>query len=326
MGVNKLQCRGLQHHSMRCIRFAIVRYDWHQSRVLGHLGGGVTGQPEFQPVDAPALSFASDTLADDFLAPDECNFTLLHDRISWLHKALMAKASPRPGMRDMPRTFTYSEELKDCHLPAGSQSRAAALSASMEAFEGRFRPHHPHSLFNIAPSPMIDAVALAAVTSLNNPNAIWDLSCGKFSLLEQRVIRYLGELAGWSSPPDGIFTSGGKSTLMYAVKMGLNSVDPEVVEMGLRHTYTVISSAAVHFSLEAVCNFVGLGKSSCVRVGATPDGRIDPEGLRRALVDAIDDGRLVCAIVLAGGPLIDTRADPVREARRIVTDVLAEKG
>jgi glutamate/tyrosine decarboxylase-like PLP-dependent enzyme len=278
-----------------------------------------------QPTDS-VLSFADHALTDDFLAPDEANFPLLVSRIAWLHRCLTAKGSKRPGMRDMPLAFRYSEQLKNSQIPWASQSRAAAFDASLEAFEGTFRPHHPHSMFNIAPSPMIDAVAIAALTLMNNPNGIWDLSCGKFSLIEQRIIRYMGDLAAWTSPADGVFTSGGKATLMYAVKMGLNASDPEVVHRGITNNYVVISSSQVHFSLESVCNFLGLGRGACIRVPAGSDGRLDPSAFQSALVGAIEAGKTVCAVILAGGPLIDTRADPVRRVRAILTEAAQQGG
>ena len=272
------------------------------------------------------ISFKPDSLSRDFLSPSEDNFGLLTERISWLQKALLKKGSQRPGIRDMAEVFKYSEELKDSQLPRGAATQRLALWKSLEAFEGTFRPHHPHSLFNIAPSPMIDAVALSALTIMNNPNAIWDLSSGKFSLIEQRVIRYLGTLAGWSSPPDGAFTSGGKATLMYAVKMGLNICDPAVVKTGARNKYLVIASPAVHFSLESVCNFLGVGTNSCARVPADSHGRIDTAALKKILLDAIGTDQLIPAIILGGGALIDTKADPVREVRQILLDVVAKKG
>jgi glutamate/tyrosine decarboxylase-like PLP-dependent enzyme len=273
---------------------------------------------------APWNPFQRESLEEDFLRPDEGNFSLLADRVLYLQQELTNLGHVRPGMRDMPGIFSYSDTLSGNRLPEQSQPRSSTFKEALEAFEGTFRPHHPHSLFNVAPSPMIDTAALGALVLINNPNAIWDLSSGKFTLIEQRIAQYLGELADWNTSCDGAFTSGGKATLMYAVKLGINRCDPSAVEKGLRGKYLLLTSSSVHFSLESVCNFAGLGTKACVRIPSHQDGTIDISALKLELTEGVKNGFLLAGVILAGGPLIDTMADPIKAVRDVVEDVAAE--
>ncbi|WIX85826.1 pyridoxal-dependent decarboxylase [Amycolatopsis sp. DG1A-15b] len=267
--------------------------------------------------------FLGEELRDNFLSPVEDNFSLLAERIGELGKALDLKRGPRaaqyansdfryPGPDDWPA-------LGEC-----SMDRTTAFARTLDGFEGSFRPHSPDLLFNLMPSPLIDAVALAALTMQVNPNAIWDLMSGKFGLLEERCLRQLAALVGWQGDVGGIFTSGGKSTLLYAVKHGLRQTQVDSASAGISGHCRVLVSPYGHYSLESVCNWLGLGRSACRRVAADERGALDPEALEAELRQAFDDGVIVPAIVVSGGSLIDTCVDDVAEVRRVIDRVVRD--
>jgi glutamate/tyrosine decarboxylase-like PLP-dependent enzyme len=53
---------------------------------------------------------------------------------------------------------------------------------------------------------------------------------------------------------------------------------------------------------------------------------MDNAAFAQTLADVIDQGRLVAAVVLAGGPLIDTHADSVKAVRQAVTQMVQQAG
>src|SRR4051794_26727904 len=157
--------------------------------------GIATTELEASPHLSPA--FLGCSLETDFLRPDETNRHLLALRVAEIADAVSARQGPRSGLLSSAAPLSYRAELDQAELPLSPAERTEAVSTALEAFDGVWRPHHPDMMFNLTPSPMLDTVALAAVTALYNPNGIWDLTCGKFALLEQKVLRYLGRLAGW---------------------------------------------------------------------------------------------------------------------------------
>lgn len=262
----------------------------------------------------------------EFLRPDESNFELLIDKIRYLHRSLTTDAPPRPGRRRLVSQFSYADELPRVGLPAAPTSFEAATERSSEAFDGALNWHHPHALFNINPSPLLDTVALTTMTALYNPNAIWDISSGKFTLIERRTISHLAQLAGWNHPAGGAFTSGGRATLMYAIKSGINRCDPDAIDLGLRHRYAVLVSANAHFSVESVCNYLGLGKSAVRRIDHLRDGRMDTDALEAAFRRAVADNVRVACVILSGGGTINLAIDPVDRARAVVERVALAAG
>jgi glutamate/tyrosine decarboxylase-like PLP-dependent enzyme len=262
-----------------------------------------------------------DLLDDDFLRPDEANVHRLAERVAHFAEHVSCRRGSRPALLTSVAPFSYGQMLERAGLPFASQSREAAAEASLEAFEGVWRPHHPDMMFNLTPSPMLDTVALAAVTALYNPNGIWDLTSGKFVLLEQRVLHALGRLAGWPGPVSGTFASGGKATFLYAIKQGLNRCDPWVNDRGLDGSYAVVCSERVHYSVESVCAFLGLGRDACHRVPADASGAVDVTKLTKCVRDLAASGTRLAAVILAGGAIIDPMPDPVGDVRRALDDL-----
>jgi L-2,4-diaminobutyrate decarboxylase len=89
-------------------------------------------------------------------------------------------------------------------------------------------------------------------------------------LIEKEVIKYLTELAGWNaSLSGGIFTFGGKSTNLYALKIALNKAIPNVRKVGIDQEIRIISTDTGHPSHIEACNWLGVGTRSCIRLKTT---------------------------------------------------------
>jgi len=259
---------------------------------------------------------------NEFINPLEENIEVLIEKIRWFHERLTERPFYRAGRRDINPWFKYNDELKYTVVNERRREFEEAAALSLEAFEGCIRWHDPDALFNITPSPLLDSVAITTLTALYNPNAIWDITCGKFILIERKVIRYLSQLANWAHTSSGLFTFGGKATLFYAIKAGLNRCDKDIAKKGLRHDYVLIASDSCHFSLESLCNYAGIGQENCLRVKTTKDGIIDIEALARTIDMQIRQGKKIACIVASGGGTMNLCIDPVDSISQVIREVV----
>ncbi|MCH9683175.1 MAG: hypothetical protein K0V04_17200, partial [Deltaproteobacteria bacterium] len=176
------------------------------------------------------------------------------------------------------------------------------------------RPHDPRFSFNVLPAPLLEAVAASTIASLFNVNMIWDFYCGKMMVYERRLVAWLAELAGWDADAaGGCSTFGGKATLLYAIKSGLNRSHRRSVARGLVGDAVVVTTWSNHYSLETVCSFLGVGTERCLRVTCDDQERISLSGLESTLREQLDRGRRIGGIVLSGGSTLDHNIDPVAE-------------
>jgi glutamate/tyrosine decarboxylase-like PLP-dependent enzyme len=263
----------------------------------------------------------------EFLDRDEGNAGALLKKLEWLLEQMCRQRPIRSGRRDVDSWFRYPEELVGLQLPQKSRSFEEAAMLSLEAFEGCIRWHDPNALFNITPSPLLDTVALTALVALYNPNALWDMTSGKFVLIEKKVAHYLSQLVGWNPQSSGgLFTYGGKATLLYAIRAGLNRCDRGSVSRGLDGQYVVITGETCHFSIENLCNLSGIGQQNCLRVPAGENGAIDLICLRDTLEEQIRRGRKIACIIVSGGGTMNLSIDPVHEVATLIDQTVDKFG
>lgn len=263
-------------------------------------------------------NFAS-KFANEFLTPQESNIGTLVSKIELLAASLSDIKHNRQGRRAIDAYFDYKNETKDSEIPLKGLDYNQATVRSLEAFEGTIRWHNPNALFNLVPSPLLDTVALSTLTTLYNPNAFYDFTAGKFNLIEKRVVKALAKLANWDwEKAGGFYTTGGKSTLLYAIKTGINKSERQVVNKGLTNNHVVITSAACHFSIESVCNYLGIGQDNCVRVATGANGTIDLVKLKDEIENVLSQGKQIACVIASGGGTLNLAIDPVIEIRKIL--------
>lgn len=74
----------------------------------------------------------------------------------------------------------------------------------------------------------MNTVAASTITNIYNPNGMIDRTSAGYLKMEKQIIRQLSNLLDIdSSKSAGVFTSGGKICITYAVKCGLNRCQRE---------------------------------------------------------------------------------------------------
>lgn len=254
--------------------------------------------------------------AGEFLSPSENNFTELLQKSIYLHDEIMRNQHEGVPRMPLPQRFTYSNH--SYAPPEKGRDSQAVLAELATAFQGSIRWNQPNTLVNITPNPLFDSAVAANMAALYNINSFWDYASGRVTLFEKEVVAFLSSLAGWDTQEaDGLSTSGGKATLMYAIKCGLNRCDRQTVAKGLKDEYIVIAGKTSHYSIEDICNYLGIGRDNVRRVDVDETGAMLPAAFETALRAALKQGKKVAAIIALGGDTLEHTIDPVQKIHEI---------
>ncbi|CCG87871.1 Glutamate decarboxylase 1 [Erwinia piriflorinigrans CFBP 5888] len=229
----------------------------------------------------------------------------------------------RPGPKYPARTFSWLEELEG-ELGDSPAEDGELFDEVARYFEGAIRPQSRHSLFNMVPAPSREATAAAWLTTAYNINSLMDVFGGQSLLIEQKVARCIGRWAGWPQAM-GISCSGGKLTIMYAIKSALSRLDPGSLRTGLPGDTVILCSEGSHYCVEHAASLLGLGSDNCLRVPGNGSGRMCGTALLRILKQQHDRGRRVAAIVCCGGTTINFNCEDTRQIGDIVDVFMRER-
>lgn len=191
----------------------------------------------------------------------------------------------------------------------------------------------PHTLVNTSPgylglmnpTPVTMSVFADALTSLINQNQAASHHSPAGSVIEEVVIRWLGEATGYGSDCYGHLTSGGTVANMTGLKLALHRAAPEVRDRGLAvagRRFTVYASDQLHFSIERSVDVLGLGREALRLVPAEADARVDPGAMRRVIDSDVQAGLEPFAIVGIAGTTASGAVDPLSE----LADLAEEMG
>lgn len=198
------------------------------------------------------------------------------------------------------RIFEYKDELGRVEFNYKPQDPNDFIEEFSTYFENALNYDNPGVMYNVLPNPNIYGQIASLFASFANPNFCMDIPSGKLLILEKAVINYLNDLAGWKlERAGGIFTFGGKGTLLYAMKIALNKIDPNCRKQGVRGDNYIISNDLGHPSHIEICNWIGIGEDHCIRL-KTHDAVIDIEEFKQAFVDVIERGGKLPLIIING--------------------------
>ncbi len=210
---------------------------------------------------------------------------------------------------------SYNSFTKNKHLPLKSSDVSKVIKDFSKMFQRSVLWENPGTMINITPPSNIVSTALAFYAALYNPNFAQDESSGYLMTTELIVSKYLSELVGWNvNNSRGIFTFGGKGTILYATKIGIKKALPNVIDDGLNNCIVkVFSSEKGHPCHKEVCDWLGLGKKSCVRLLTDKNGQISIPDLERELRNCIENNNKIGCIILNGGTTNELIIDPIKK-------------
>jgi glutamate/tyrosine decarboxylase-like PLP-dependent enzyme len=172
----------------------------------------------------------------------------------------------------------------------------------------------------LPPIPLFDVIAGMTLFNLYTAESWWDLTGGNICLFERQIVSLLGQLVGWSDA-EGFVVTGGKQSLLYAIKSGMSRANNRG-KIAI-DDLVVVSSQLAHFSIEHVCNYLGIRPSNSLRVATVPSGEISSAELEEVLCNAILSGKRIAAIIALGGATINLIPDSVQAIRQVVDNVVS---
>jgi len=182
------------------------------------------------------------------------------------------------------------------------------------------RLSHPMYLGHQVSAPLAAAVwSEVVISALNNSMAVWEMS-PVATVIEERVMDWMCELAGFrpasgaasvsggttspggSSKSGGTFTSGGTEATFTALLAARAAWQPDAWVTGVRGPLpALVHGEHAHYAVSRAAGELGIGTSSLVPVWSTEDWKLDPDDLARTLERLHAEGRPVLAVVATAG-------------------------
>ena len=206
-----------------------------------------------------------------------------------------------------------------------SENKLSGIIAN--SFRGAPRWHSPRTMYNVAPSPLLEAVASSALTSLYNPNILWDTAAGETAIVEQKVIKAMAEYIGWDwQKAGGSFVFGGKATTMYGIKLGLKKCSKKSSLLGTKEDIVILSTKACHPSHSSDGDWLGIGSDNVIRLNITSENQVDLKEMGRVIEEATKNGKKIATIIISGGTTNDMVVDPIKDVADLRDELVNKLG
>lgn len=185
---------------------------------------------------------------------------------------------------------------------------------------------HPRFYGYVAsPSTPIGAFADLIASALNSNVTSWR-SGPAATEVEHTVVRWLGQLIGYSDNARGLLTSGGSMANLNALFIAHRAkANDQTSLQGLWHSgppMTIYASDQIHLSIPKAADVLGLGRDHVCLVKSDERFRLDVRSLHERIASDIDKGLRPFCIVASAGTVNTGAVDPLDE----IADVAREYG
>jgi glutamate/tyrosine decarboxylase-like PLP-dependent enzyme len=152
------------------------------------------------------------------------------------------------------------------------------------------------------------------ISGLGNPNmSSEEYACG-FSRVELEVVDAMAELVGYSPKrAGGIFSFGGTSAMLYALRMALVHKVPAYLSRGIQGPVYIIGSEHAHYAKETAASWMGLGTDQVIHIPVKPDFSMDLVKLNDWVRTLLSSGKTIGCVVVTLGTTDTFALDPVEE-------------
>jgi L-2,4-diaminobutyrate decarboxylase len=179
---------------------------------------------------------------------------------------------------------------------------------------------HPRSMGHQVSAPLPVAVWTEALTgAVNQSGAVWEMS-PVGTVIENQVVRWMCDLAGFDAGAGGTFTSGGTEATFAGLLAARQAAIPDVWTNGVgANPPVVVCGEHAHYGVSRAIGELGLGTSRAVVVPSR-DFCIDVDGLERELIRLEREGRNVMAVVATAGTTATGSFDDLETIGRLCNE------
>jgi L-2,4-diaminobutyrate decarboxylase len=206
------------------------------------------------------------------------------------------------GQVSTPRSIEELERRFDEDFPADGrpvEEIIARLERDVIADANKY--YHPMYMGHQTSAPLAVGVWMESVIgALNQSLAVWEMS-PTASMIEHRIVAWLGKLAGYGAGAGGTLTSGGTEANFTAMLAARNAAVPDAWENGVgADPPVVVYGEHAHYAVTRAIGQLGMGRRSSIAVPSR-NFRMDTDVLIQYLEQLRDAGRKVMAVVASAG-------------------------
>jgi L-2,4-diaminobutyrate decarboxylase len=199
------------------------------------------------------------------------------------------------------------DELDPCP-ETGTGIAAALADIGRPALDHALAVGDPAAMAHLHCPVAVPALAAEVLISATNQSLdSWDQSPFA-TMVEERVLAWLTELAGLPATASGNFTSGGSQSNMTALHLAAARCGDDARAAGVLFT-----SEQSHFSIRKSAAILGFAENAVITVATDTDGRMSVPALEASLRRAITRGRVPVAVVATAGTTDLGAIDPLPE-------------
>ena len=198
--------------------------------------------------------------------------------------------------------------------------------------------HHPHSLAHLhCPTMVASQIAEVLINATNQSMDSWDQSPAG-SIMEEHLIDWLRQKAGYGEGTSGVFTSGGTQSNLMGVLLARDwaianhwknedgsewSVQRDGIPADAMKKVKVICSENAHFSVQKNMAMMGMGFQSVVTVPSNANAQMDVAALEQTLAQLKTEGKIVACIVATAGTTDAGAIDDLKAIRKLADEYQA---
>lgn len=134
------------------------------------------------------------------------------------------------------------------------------------------------------------------------------------TLIENQLIKKMGDLAGFTNT-SGEFVTGGSNSNLLAMLCARYNAFPDVKTHGLQGIKTgplvMFTSDICHYSYMKAANAIGLGLNQVIQVNSTKSGKMDIPSLKAAIQLARKNGQTPFMVGATAGTTVRGAFDPI---------------
>lgn len=187
-------------------------------------------------------------------------------------------------------------------LPMGLKPLAeVAARVERDVMSDVNRLMHPMAMGHQVSAPLAAAVwSEVVISAVNNSQAVWEMS-PVGTVIEERVIGWMAQLAGLGPRAGGTFTSGGTEATFTALLAARAALQPNAWRDGLSAPFPVlVHGEHTHYAVTRAAGAMGLGTANCVAVPSR-EFKMDVTALEATLERLAKEKRPVLAVVATAG-------------------------